>query len=161
MKIEKPKNMTDSAERIASQIVGEERFESVQDSFHEAESIIVLIENIRTEYKKGDDKFEAIINALETICEYSHEMPAFGVSLDDMTKDEMKKGTWIELEFGKTCKHNAMTFEALLIKVEKDSYGFNLIRRNNGKYEGRCFYISMDGNMAHLSETLESVSHNK
>ena len=64
-------------------------------------------------------------------------MPAVGVSIDNLTREEMKSGSWIELEFDQCYIFNEMPFDALLIKVEKDNYGFNLIRRHNGKYEGR------------------------
>ena len=51
-----------------------------------------------------------------------------------------------------------MDFEGLLIKVEKDWHGFNLIRKNNGKYDGRCFYLSLENSMDELYETLHKVS---
>ena len=88
---------------------------------------------------KVDSHFqEAISNALE--------MPAFGVSLDKLTKEEMKKGFWLEFKFDETCCSSDMPFDSLLVKIEKSSFGVNLIRGNDGVYEGRCFYLDLNGN---------------
>ena len=128
--------------------------ENVADSFNYANKIQVIIDNEKTELNLGDEKFNLVLNVLNKITEYAHDMPAFGVSLDELTKEEMKSGLWLELEFETTMIYNEMPFEALLIKVEKDISGFNLIRRNNGNYEGRCFYLSLDGSMNELYELI-------
>ena len=85
-------------------------------------------------------------------------MPAFGVSIDELTREDMKNGLWIELCFDGVQSFEAMDFEGLLIKVEKDFHGFNLIRRNNGKYDGRCFYLSLQNSMDKLYEEIEGLS---
>lgn len=125
-------------------------FENITDSFDYVSKMIVTIENKETSFEKGNDKFEVILKALKDVTEYAHDMPAFGVSLDDLTKEEMKTGSWLELGFNKTYEFNEMPFDGLLIKIEKDIYGFNLIRRNNKKYEGRCFYLSLSESMNEL-----------
>ncbi len=134
------------------------KFENITDSFSMVVSMRITIENMDKELTKGDDKFEEILKALNNITEYAHDMPAFGVSLDNLTKEEMKTGMWLELGFDKTYMFNEMPFDALLIKVEKDVYGFNLIRRNNGKYEGRCFYLSLDESMDELYNVINAIS---
>ncbi len=130
------------------------KFDNLLDCFNHVSSITVIEENQQTITHPSEEKFESIISALKEMTEYSHEMPAFGVSIDELTKEDKKSGTWIELEFGQPCSHDAMSFDALLIKVEPSNYGFNLIRRNAGKYEGRCFYISLEGNMEKLAAVL-------
>ena len=79
-----------------------------------------------------------------------HEMPAFGVSLDNETRQAMKQGVWLELKFGEVKSHNGMPFESLVIEVAPNYGGFNIIRQTDGKYEGRCFYVSLDGDMSIL-----------
>ena len=85
-------------------------------------------------------------------------MPAFGVSIDDLTREDMKSGVWIELCFDERNLFEAMDFEGLLIRVEEGAHGFNLIRRNNGKYEGRCFYLSLQNSMGELYDALMGIS---
>ena len=132
-------------------------FENITDSFKHVTKINISIENMQTFLNKGDEKFEVVLRTLLNVTEYAHDMPAFGVSLDDLTKEEMKTGLWVELEFDKTYSFNEMPFDALLIKVEKDIYGFNLIRRNNGKYDGRCFYLSLHESMNDLFNLINKM----
>ena len=73
----------------------------------------------------------------------SNEMPALGVALHDETINALKKGVWLEVCFSKIIHHNEMPFDSLLIEVCEDFSGFNIIRKNNGVYGGRCFYIAL------------------
>lgn len=134
--------------------------DKLTDCFDISSKLIIRINNQQTFLNKGDDKFESIINSLKNTTKHSHEMPAFGVSIDDETRKEIVKGVWIELIFDGTYDYNEMPFESLLIKVDKDDYGFNLIRKNNGKYEGRCFYISLNNSMRQLYETIAKIFNN-
>lgn len=129
--------------------------------FDLSSSIVVSLNNVETTLNRGDDKFEAILSALNDIVDGAHEMPAFAVSIDDMTREDKKSGIWIELEFEKTMSYNEMPFDALLIKVEKDYQAFNLIRRTNGKYQGRCFHLSLTKTMEGLYNKINSLSLNK
>ena len=137
---------------------GNMSFESITDSFDSSVQMVITIENMTTTLEEGDDKFEKILNSLKEITKHSHDMPAFGVSLDDLTREEMQTGMWLELIFDKTYSFNDMPFESLLIKVDKDAYGFNLIRKHNGNYEGRCFYLSIQESMNKLYQEINSTS---
>lgn len=134
------------------------RFDNLTDSFRVANKMIVSFSGTDYVFEKGNDKFEKVILALEKIVVDSHEMPAFGVSLDEETRKEKNKGIWIELLFDSPCKHDGMDFESLLIKVEKEDYAFNLIRKYNGKYEGRCFHLSLASSTKQLYDAVESLS---
>ena len=96
-------------------------------------------------------KDEAVYNDLfetfKTMIKDARSMPAFGVSLDNETRDAMKNGTWIEFVFDSTQSHNDMLFDSLLINVVPEHTGFNIVRKYQGKYEGRCFYLDIQGNM--------------
>lgn len=134
------------------------RFDNLTDSFKVANKMIVSFSGKDQVFERGNDKFEKVILALEKIVIDSHEMPAYGVSLDEETRKEKVNGIWIELLFDSPCKHDGMDFESLLLKVEKENYAFNLIRKYNGKYEGRCFHLSLSSSTKSLFETLESLS---
>lgn len=132
--------------------------ENIVDYFDYASQITIINEDSSTQYFKGDDKFELILSSIKEATAYSHEMPAFGVSLDNETKEAKKVGLWVELEFEQSMSHNGMGFDALLFEVNSTHSGFNLIRRNNGKYEGRCFYLSLENNMQKISDAIASLS---
>ena len=134
-----------------------EKVENISGKFGCVTKMEVIIENNKTVITKDNKRFDNILDTLKRITEHAHDMPAFGVSLDNLTKEEMKKGTWLELKFDNTYEYNYMPFDSLLIKIEKDIYGFNLIRGNNGIYEGRCFYLSLNGSMNDLYEIMKTI----
>ena len=80
----------------------------------------------------------------------AHEMPALGVSLDQETKEAKKSDLWLEIHFAKTMHYLDMPFDSLLIKIEKDNSGCNIIRGTRGKYEGRCYYLNTTSTMENL-----------
>ncbi len=110
------------------------------------------IELVSPQIEEIDNLFNEAIE--EAIC-----MPAFGVSIDSHTKEEMKSGLWIEFVFSSRQIRNDMPFDSLLIKIEKDCHGVNLIRGIEGVYEGRCFYFDLgEKNFDKLYEYLNSIS---
>ena len=125
------------------------------DLFNEVSMIEVynngqIIEMSEEEQNKFDDLFcEAISGA--------KQMPAFGVSLHDLTIEEMKEGIWVKFIFDKTIVRSEMPFDELLIHVQKDCHGFNVIRGNNGRYEGRCYYLDLEGTLDDVYDFLCSI----
>ena len=85
-------------------------------------------------------------------------MPAFGVALHNDTIEVMTKGIWVEFIFDNTKSHNEMLFDSLLINVVGEHSGFNIIRKYQGQYEGRCFYVDLiDNNLSTLEEYIKSI----
>ena len=74
----------------------------------------------------------------------AHEMPAYGVSLDRETRKAVKSGVWAEFVFDKALSSNGMPFEKLLVNVQPEWSGFNIIRYTAAHgYDGRCFYYDL------------------
>ncbi len=98
-------------------------------------------------YKNGEeinlDK-NLVFPELEKLTDKSYFSPAFGVSIHEHTLEAMKKGIWIEFKYNQENTYAEMPFEKLLIELKPDYYGFNLIRFNNGKYDGRCYYLNLN-----------------
>ena len=117
-------------------------------------SIVIYNENTATTIETNSTDYTAITNAILTMCDGAREMPAFGVSLDNETREAIKTGLWIELIYSNTQEYNEVPFDTLLIQVEKDYTGFNIIRKHNDKYEGRCFYLALNGDMSKLYDIL-------
>lgn len=130
--------------------------EEINEVFDCAEIINVYNKGAKISYSSGDKEYKEILACWNEMIDGAHDMPAFGVSLDNYTKEEMKKGLWVEFDFEKVLKCSGMPFEKLLVSVEKDSQGFNLIRYNSDYgYNGRCFYLDLVGkNMGDFCDLL-------
>lgn len=130
--------------------------EEICDAFDSAETINVYNDGVETSYCAGGEEYNKILASWNEMVSGAHYMPAFGVSINAYTVKEMKTGLWVEFDFKTILKYNGMPFERLLVKVEKDYSGFNLIRYNAEKgYDGRCFYLDLFGkNMSNLYDLL-------
>lgn len=106
------------------------------------DSIVVLYDNNIHNIEQED--ISLIKNQFDILLENSHEMPALGVSIHNETLKEIKSGLWIKLIYNHSQNYCDMSFDELLIKITPNDYGLNIIRGNNGIYEGRCYYISLN-----------------
>lgn len=130
-------------------------FNEVTNCFNLAQSVTVYNNGETTTYSKDSNEFNDIISALLSITSNSHQMPAFSVSLDRETRLALKNGLWLELNFNHTYTASELPFSSLLIEVNKQYTGFNIIRKLNGKYDGRCFYLDLvNTNMQPLYDSL-------
>ena len=124
--------------------------------FETAEKITVYNQGNAAQYTAGSKPYSEILQCWYSMTEVAHDMPAYGVSLNRETVKALKSGLWVEFDFGKRLEVNGLPFEKLLIGVEREFYGFNLVRYNaeNG-YDGRCFYFDLNGkNMSDLYNLL-------
>ena len=130
--------------------------EEISEVFDSAKQINLYNEGKKTSYSSVDGNYEVILECWNNTINGALEMPAYGVSLNNLTVQEMQKNLWLEFDFGKRLEHNEMPFEKLLVHVDKGYYGFNLIRYNSAVgYDGRCFYLDLNGkNMDNLYELL-------
>ena len=108
-------------------------------------------------FENGSDEYDKIMSTALDFMKNSHEMPALGVSLDNETKSAKKTGLWLELKFNKTLNYLDMPFDSLLINIEKGNSGCNIIRGNNGVYEGRCYYLNHSKTMDTLYDNILSI----
>lgn len=133
--------------------------QSLKNYFDKAKTITIYYNGETDCYFKGDDKFELILKSLKLTTKDSQEMPAFAVSLDSETKSKLQSGIWLELNFLGAETHNELPFESLLIEVNQNYEGINIIRKNNNKYDGRCFYLNLKTNMSQIVQTVQNLSH--
>ena len=89
--------------------------------------------------------------------ENAREMPAYCVSLHEETVEALQSGIWARFIFPSTQIHNNMQFNELLLKIEKDMSGVNIIRSNFGFLEGRCYYLDLEKNFNELYEFLSGL----
>ena len=127
----------------------------LEKSFSLAEEINVYNDGKKDTYVSGSEEYITILNGWDDLLKTAYNMPAFGVSLNDLTLDAMKSGLWVEFDYGKTYKSYEMYYDKLLINVMKDSMGVNLIRHNERGYDGRCFYFNLNsGNTSEFYDLL-------
>lgn len=111
----------------------------------------VVIEMNEQEMNKFEDIFcEALEGARQT--------PAYGVALDELTKEAMKSGVWCKFEFESTHIRSQMPFDELVINIEEGMQGVNVIRGNDGIYQGRCYYLELEGNLDKLYDYIVSLT---
>ena len=97
-------------------------------------------------------------NILSDMLKDGHEMPAFGVSIHTETLKAINNGVWLRLQYNGTQVVDEMNFDELLIQVEPNYTGFNIIRGNRGIYEGRCYYVDlMQKDMSILYKYLSKI----
>lgn len=123
-----------------------------------ANSITIYDSGKCIEIKPSNDDFITIKQSYKDMLKSYYEMPAFSVSFHNEIVTALNSGIWLEINFSQIFTHNELPFERLLIKVEKESCGFNLIRFNENKYDGRCFYINLiNSTMENLYNTIFNI----
>ena len=115
------------------------------DAVQTAGRIIVIADGREHCFEKGDAAFRAIIKAWNEMTATAIRMPAFGVSIDELTRREMKQGLWTEFRYEKETSCAGMAFDRLLVCVKEEFRGFNVVRHVQEKYQGRCFYVALSG----------------
>ncbi len=82
----------------------------------------------------------------------SYTAPAFGVCMDDQVKEERQQGVWLEFDVAGEHEHNDLPYTRLLINIQPDFYGYNVLRYYDGKYDGRCIYLNLSHNSTSFYE---------
>ena len=131
--------------------------QNICEVFDEAKSINVYRDGQILRFS-GGETFEIILDGFDEMIEGSHPMPAFGVSLDDCAREDLKKGLWVEFEFNERLFFDQMPFEKLLVCVQEGWRGFNIVRYNSEcGYHGRCFYLDLRGDMSKFYKILKNL----
>ena len=119
----------------------EDYSDSMVDTLNGINHINILKCGEVKQINKNQKEYNLIIKNLEKLYQSSYLMPAFGVSLHDETIKFIQSGDWLEIVYNEEQTKNDLPYSSLLIKLES-GYGTNIIRKYNGKYEGRCLYLS-------------------
>lgn len=120
--------------------------EEIYEVFDKSEQITIYSDGAKTQYSPIDENYSKILGKWNELLTGSHQMPAYGVSLNDYTLEQLKSGLWVEFTFKKEYECGGMPFQKLLVEVKEGFYGFNIIRYTEKYgYDGRCFYIDLNG----------------
>ena len=123
-------------------------YKCIQDAIMNADSITVNISQNEYVVDKGSAQYDGLMDFVQRILDGSHQVPALGVAIHSEVIEEKKNKNWIEFKFGESSECGEMPFDSLLIFLEKDMGGINVLRSYKGKYEGRCFYINLNSNLS-------------
>ena len=130
----------------------------VFETIPQAERIAVYADGARREFAAGSEEFALLLGAWSEMTAGAHQMPAFGVSIDKLTREEMKKGDWVEFYFAEEKQGNGLPFDSLLMAVRAEYRGVNLVRNSGGAYQGRCIYVDFGGgDMSALASALAAI----
>lgn len=129
---------------LSTPLLQKEEYMTIQNTLLTPQSVNIIKEGNVTALTK--QKYDEYVAIMKNILQGSHDMPAFGVSLDHNTKQALQKGVWLQLTYPTTQEVNGLPFDTLLIELHPNHSGFNIIRGNNGTYDGRCFYIDLNCN---------------
>lgn len=133
--------------------------EELSAAIEKAEKIVVYAEGEARAYLAQDAAFAALMKAWKETVSAAVRMPAFGVSIDALTRKGRESGLWMEFCFGEEHLCGAMPFESLLLEVKRDWHGFNIVRGQGGRYEGRCFYVDLcQATMQPLYDALQKIA---
>ena len=119
---------------------------SIIDSLPFCTAIEVTYNNKPTLYNYESKEYNDILHTFMQMSQDGHQMPALGVALHDETVSQKQQGMFVEFVFSGVQVYDNMPFESLLIQIEPESQGFNLIRKTDGTYQGRCFYYNLSDN---------------
>ena len=76
--------------------------EEISEVFDSAEQINLYNEGKKTSYSSVEGNYEVILECWNNTINGALEMPAYGVSLNNLTVQEMQKNLWLEFDFGKS-----------------------------------------------------------
>lgn len=130
---------------------------TINNFFEKAKSITIFKNGKSRIFKENEKEFKNIIQQFTEQTQNSVEMPAYAVSLHNETIKAINDGLWIQFNFEQEKTHREMPFDALLININKDYCGVNIIRHYKDKYEGRCFYLNLDNNLNDFYKFLDEL----
>lgn len=117
--------------------------QSINEVIGACDKIEVISDGVVKSFSRADAQAKSILSAIASMNEGGWEMPGYGVSIDRLTREEMKKGMWLRLVYDKRQTRNEMPFDSLLIRVKGEYCGYDLIREADSKYQGRVFYYNL------------------
>lgn len=113
----------------------------LNDVINDASSVEIYVGGVKEIL--DPDKADEVKSCIIRMNEGGYEMPGYGVSIDSLTRQELKSGVWVRLVYPERVYRGEIPFESLLIKVDKEYCGYNLMREYEGKYQGRVFYFNL------------------
>lgn len=125
---------------------------SLIDVLEHVESFEVFSNGEKIKIDSNQFGFYNILINLKDLFSASRLMPAFGVSMHNEILYAIKQGEWFQINFNKQLTKNDLPFNSLLFEFD-EVQGFNLIRKFNNEYSGRCLYLDLD-NMVDLKQIL-------
>lgn len=133
--------------------------QSINEIIGACDKIEVISDGVVKSFSHADAQAKSILSAIASMNEGGWEMPGYGVSIDRLTREEMKKGMWLRLVYDERQTRNEMPFDSLLIRVKSEYCGYDLIREVDGKYQGRVFYFNLkeSKNMQELFSLMQKL----
>ena len=131
---------------------------TIESFFSLANNIIIYKDNQIIELNKEEkNQFEDLFFVA---FENAQQSPAFCVCMKENVQEEIKQGYWVKFVYADKQIRNEMPYDELLIHIEKNISGVNVLRGNDGIFEGRCYYFDLENNLDDVYEFIENLSPN-
>lgn len=130
-------------------------FFNAADALPYAENVSLLSEGkeiVLTQEQQSDLK-DGILSMFEN----SRTLPAFAVVTDEMFKEDVQSGTFVSLKFNQVMEVEGLPFDEIVFKVVPEYSAINLLRGNNGVFQGRCIHVQLDKNMQDLNDIIDQI----
>lgn len=129
----------------------------IKEIIQHCQSVNVVYNGVQNKLPKQD--MQSTVSVFCEMIDDAYEMPAFGVAINNEVEEHKKHGVFVEFCFNDLTEHNGMPFYKLLVEVNAEYSGFNIIRYYDAGYNGRCFYINLNnGTMKNLYNHILSLS---
>ena len=130
---------------------------STIDTFLSGSSEIVIYKDSQIVKLSTDEQTE-IKNLLIIAFGNAVQMPAYSVCIDEFVKEEINEGYWLKIIYNDTQIKDEMHYDELLIHIENNLKGVNILRGNDGKFEGRCYYFILENNLNDVYQYIDTLS---
>lgn len=107
----------------------------------------------------SEEKAE-IQSEILTYLEGSYDSPALAVIFPELYEEMLKDGYFINFKFDKHFEYNGFPFDEVTVKIEDDTYGFNIFRGVDGVFKGRCIYVNTEKSSSNLYNLIVSIVKN-
>ncbi len=130
-------------------------FFNAADALPYAENIKLLSDGkeIVLTQEQQDDLKDGVLEMFEN----SRTLPAFAVVTDEMFQEDVQSGTFVSLKFNRVMEVEGLPFDEIVFKVVPEYTAINLLRGNQGVFQGRCIHVQLDKNMQKLDETIQQI----
>lgn len=117
-------------------------FFQVSDALPYAQGVDVIVNG--HEVVLTQEENEGVLSQVQELFNHSVTVPALGVVTPQMYEEQIQDGLFVSIKFPGLVKINDLPFDELVFKVEENYCGINLVRGNDGVYDGRCLYVNLE-----------------
>lgn len=131
---------------------------TIENIFTQESNVVIYKDNQVVELTVEEKS--ALEDLFLNVFENAIQSPSFAVCINEMVQKDIQQGYWIKFVYEDTQIKDEMPYDELLIHIEKDNSNVNIMRGNDGIFEGRCFHYDLENNMNKIYNFIENLKQN-